>query len=102
MAKCKDCIYVDICDYTSGTTDTSCGHFKDSSKFVELPCDTGEKVWVTYSGKEEKGEVIGFYITASLHVYTNVILEDGNTFTGVYGKNVFPRKEKFGKCKSYG
>lgn len=46
MITCKDCLYVDICDYTSGTTDTACGHFKDSSKFVELPCKVGDTVFV--------------------------------------------------------
>ena len=37
MTTCKDCLYVDICDYTSGTTETACAHFKDCSRFMELP-----------------------------------------------------------------
>ena len=36
MATCKDCVHIDICDYTQGTTDIACGHFKDRSRFVEL------------------------------------------------------------------
>lgn len=46
MTICKDCIYVDICDYTSGTTEAACGHFKDSSKFVELPCKVNDEFYV--------------------------------------------------------
>ena len=46
MATCKDCIYVDICDYTSGATETACGHFKDSSKFIELLCKVGDIFFV--------------------------------------------------------
>ena len=46
MTICKDCIYVDICDYTSGTAETACGHFKDSSKFVELPCKVEDEFYV--------------------------------------------------------
>lgn len=45
MAVCKDCIYVDICDYTSGTTETDCRYFKDSSKFIELPFNIGDIVY---------------------------------------------------------
>ena len=119
MPKCRDCLHVDVCEHYAKTLNQKlaqycniqipfekekphsepCEFFKGRSRFVELPCHTGEKVWVTYLGREEtrsveKGEVIGFYITASLCVYTSVILEDGSTFTGAYGKNVFPRKEK--------
>lgn len=46
MPTCRDCIYVDICDYTAGTTETACGHFKDSSKFVELPCKVDDEFYV--------------------------------------------------------
>lgn len=57
MSICKDCIYIDICDYTSGTTETACGHFKDSSKFIELPCKVGDVIFCTTMGKIYKGIV---------------------------------------------
>ena len=44
MATCKDCIFVDMCDYTSGTSEPACGHFKDSSRVVELPDKHGNLV----------------------------------------------------------
>ena len=55
MAICKDCIYVDICDYTSGTTETACGHFKDRSQFVELPCKVGDSYFEIEQYCTERG-----------------------------------------------
>lgn len=46
MATCNDCIYVDMCDYTSGTSEPACGHFKDSSMFVKLPCKVNDEFYV--------------------------------------------------------
>lgn len=46
MITCKDCLYVDICDYTSGIADTACGHFKDRSKFVESPCKVNDEFYL--------------------------------------------------------
>ena len=123
MASCTECVHVEVCRYYTNELakangiplkleeverlleSDDCENFKNRARFVELPCHTGEKVWVTYLGRkgairsEEKGEVIGFFITSSLRVCASVILEDGSTFTGIYGKNVFPRKEELGKEK---
>ena len=67
MATCKDCLYVDICDYTSGTTETACGHFKDSSKFVELPCKVGDCLYALFPKSNAVVEyvVIAFWIEES-------------------------------------
>lgn len=48
MASCKDCICGDICidRYVCGDR-PACEHFKDRSKFVELPCKVGSEVFVT-------------------------------------------------------
>lgn len=63
MATCKDCIHVDVCcSYLStaynklklATPDfkllkniecDECQHFKDRSRFVELPCKVGDSVF---------------------------------------------------------
>lgn len=46
MATCETCVHVDICDYTSGITDTACGHFQDRSKFIDLPCKVNDEFYL--------------------------------------------------------
>lgn len=54
---CKDCLYYDFCndyneypDYiqhceqTTGT-EFKCSHFKDKSRFIELPCKVGDTAY---------------------------------------------------------
>ena len=48
MAICKDCIYYEVCPLgleIKGETGT-CLKFKDKSRFVEVPCNVGDKVAV--------------------------------------------------------
>lgn len=53
---CKDCVHYEVCmDYTTlSESETAqkfdqvekiCDHFKPKSRFVELPCEVGQKVW---------------------------------------------------------
>lgn len=46
---CKDCVHYDVCNIFGyevlGNFDI-CVHFKDKSKFIELPCKVGDKVFV--------------------------------------------------------
>lgn len=63
MASCKDCLIADICykykDMRDGKKtyseyfgeDTYCEHFKERSRFVELPCKVGDTI---YEIKERK------------------------------------------------
>lgn len=44
MPTCKDCLHAEICPwYCDGVV---CEHFKDRSKFVELPFKTGDRIYV--------------------------------------------------------
>lgn len=46
---CNDCIYYDVCDYDGDVAvfpDRICGFFKDRSRFVELPCNMGDTVYI--------------------------------------------------------
>lgn len=40
MKTCEDCIHYDIC--YDGLDRPICDSFKDSSKFIELPCSVGD------------------------------------------------------------
>lgn len=39
---CKDCVHYKPCFYANID---NCEYFKDKSKFIELPCKVGDKVW---------------------------------------------------------
>lgn len=47
LYKCGDCIYFPKCDSYGWEDDKSeiCGDYKDKSRFVELPCNVGDKVY---------------------------------------------------------
>lgn len=83
MTNCKECIREIVCKYNDDVNEYckgNCPHFKDHSKFVELPCKIGTKVFVTPDrgkhfhkatlyGCDEKGTFLVF-------VNDNELLED--------------------------
>lgn len=40
---CKDCLYYQMCIYSSGNKRCPC--FTDRSEWLHLPCKVGDKVW---------------------------------------------------------
>lgn len=48
---CKDCIHYEVCNALNESgvakilTPSQCGCFKDKSKYIELPCNIGDKVY---------------------------------------------------------
>lgn len=56
---CKDCVHYDVChsriafmmDYDDinntfiNDMEKRCKHFKDKSKYIELPCKVGDEIW---------------------------------------------------------
>lgn len=52
MATCKDCLHFEVCKFMYGEEFEqhwppfgTCDRFKDSSRFVELPCKVGDTVY---------------------------------------------------------
>lgn len=46
MASCKDCLHVDVCKSKDIFGDMPvCPHFKDRTRFVELPCKAGDIIY---------------------------------------------------------
>ena len=49
---CKECIHYDVCEYFDReesiplANTERCIHFKPKSRFIELPCEVGQKVYV--------------------------------------------------------
>ena len=52
MATCKDCIYHDVCTFADDIRFQDdickyCERYKDKSRYIELPCKLGDKVYQT-------------------------------------------------------
>ena len=117
MASCKDCVHVEVCgtfsilseDFEIASPEriaSDCNCFKDRSRFVELPCKVGDKVYLD-NLHIKYADVIGIYIDAfggvfDLRIYTNIQLANGfgykyfiskdYTFEDI-GKRLFLTKE---------
>lgn len=58
MMTCKDCMHYEVCcdEYELAHAEY-CNNFKDKSKYIELPCKVGDKVYVL---EYEDGEVVDY------------------------------------------
>lgn len=122
MATCKDCLHWKVCNEYRGAfwghkaqysspiinaSADSCIFYKDRSRFVELPCKVGDKVYLD-NLHIKYADVIGIYIDAfggvfDLRVYTNIQLANGfgyeyfiskdYTFEDI-GKRIFLTREQ--------
>lgn len=52
---CKKCIHYGLCTLTYDDK-FGCTHFKLKSRFVELPCEVGQKVWFVQSTNWQRTE----------------------------------------------
>lgn len=58
---CKECLCCDVCVYLHDTESVdfeeinplACKHFKPKSRFVELPCEVGDRVYSINIGDEK-------------------------------------------------
>ena len=122
--ECTDCVHYELClhqekfliehnrkdlirRYGFGLCEPeNCCHFQDRSRFVELPCKVGDKVYLD-NLHIKYADVIGIYIDAfggvfDLRIYTNIQLANGfgykyfiskdYTFEDI-GKRLFLTKE---------
>ena len=87
MASCKECIHFDRCkglykfDRLQKAVSKGCSYFKDRSRFVELPCRVGDKVYFN-NVHLRYARVIAIYIDASggmfdLDITTNIATATG-------------------------
>lgn len=85
MATCKDCIHYDLCKnscgetdiyipgindpaFTSKTVEIDCSVFKDKSRFVELPCNVGDKLYYVIEDYDEEGSNSFVYETKVVYI----------------------------------
>ena len=111
---CKDCVHYEAClDWCRGFEEepAKCEHFKDKSKFIELPCKVGDKAYVIDNGDYQSNykpyvrekvvtEISWKYTRAGKDLGFGLILKGGNyDVSSRYnissiGKSVFFTPEK--------
>lgn len=71
MASCKECIREIVCKYNDGVNEYckgNCPHFKDHTRFVELPCKFGDIVYEMVLNRDKSfshwniHEVVGVHL----------------------------------------
>lgn len=116
MATCKDCLHYDLCksaiikringfikldeakEQVIKEYYESCNHFKDRSRFVEVPCKVGDRVYyiVNVNGKDEINSAVVQKVT--IHFENEVGYDCGIGEIGFsnrsIGKRVFLTKEE--------
>lgn len=88
MANCDNCLSIDVCDSYArikrGLTG-KCEHFKDRTRFVELPCKIGEEL---YRIKNVRGKKIVTETQLNQNTFWRIV------FGGEFGKTVFLTREE--------
>ena len=93
---CKDCVHYKPCFYANID---NCEYFKDKSKFIELPCKVGDKVWFikfmwNYAKQPIPALVCGIKTFSNSGTFTFTALTDTNNISRSFitqdiGKTVF-------------
>ena len=105
MATCKECIHSECCFMQYGKTEAlkwqselGCKNFKDRSRFVELPCKVGDRVYyiANVNGKDEINSAVVQKVT--IHFENEVGYDCGIGEIGFsnrsIGKRVFLTEEQ--------
>ena len=91
MASCKECLYGDVCFTVLDSM--QCQHFKDRSRFVELPCKVGDTVYRLKDDKVTKEQVVEFGISnRGVVLYRTLGYELG--YSDYFGNSLFFSKEE--------
>lgn len=72
MKACLDCIHYPVCENCTKI----CAEFKDSEKFVEIPCSLGDEVYVINAG-DFYSNYLPFIEKAEIHGISQILLWDG-------------------------
>lgn len=113
MASCKDCVHYDVCQNLemngiSRIHPKQCSNFKDKSRFVELPCKVGDKVYFikfmwNYAKQPIPAMVCGIKTFSNSGTFTFTSLTDESNVPRSFinqdiGKTVFLTREEAEKA----
>ena len=95
---CKDCIHYEICTpYVSPSESFpevgGCKCFKDKSRYIELPCRVGSKIYMLVTKRSKVGLPPFTFIKVSRMTFYNLerVIQD-------FGKTVFLTREEAEKA----
>lgn len=96
---CKDCVHYGLCKYQStlmvedSCLAEQCADFKDRSRFIELPCELWDEVYMWAFGRNYHKEVIvGFII--DVYDPLKVVTQSGLELNAGRNANLFMTKEE--------
>ncbi len=104
MATCKECLHHDVCkkfnevrtkviNESNRGAENLCEVFVDRSRFIEMPCKEGEKVWVIRNHRgihhPREGIVSNIYVTDR-----GIGVGVKNIGRGIFGIKVFLTREE--------
>ena len=94
MASCKDCIHSKVCEFFSyritSNAEQKCKHFKDCSRFVELPIKPGEKVFYF----DTEGRIYETTVTQLVYGASGFLIDSDVMFnSNLIGKRFFLTRE---------
>ena len=109
MAMCKDCVHVEVCrEYVEGLAAArgvrlsvkeldsvlecdDCKHFKDRSRFVELPCKVGDTVYYFNSA----GEIYSQKVSGFIVNFVGILVDSDVMFDShLMGDRFFSTREE--------
>lgn len=95
---CKECIHYDVCDALeangiSKVYPSQCGCYKPKSRFIELPCEVGQKVyWINFVSKQiETDKVISLHLYEDGFSITTKTISNGSKAISTYTEDRFKR-----------
>lgn len=64
---CNQCLHRELCNVHGYIDADECGCYKDKSRYIELPCAVGDKIYQVIKPKKSKGniveyDVVGFHL----------------------------------------
>lgn len=90
---CKKCIHYGLCTLTYDDK-FGCTHFKPKSRFVELPCEVGQKVWfINKVGVPDDDYRMSFHyewVVGETYFHLSML--------NVFGKTIFLSREEAEKA----
>lgn len=93
MVSCKDCLSYEVCKHRDVFGDMPiCEHFKDRTRFVELPCKVGDTIYSIKNHHINECEVAWIRIDTRISITIRLMTKD-YIFYDVsrkdFGKTVF-------------
>ena len=93
---CQDCLHFEVCDDYQRRF-ANCNHFKDRSRFIEMPCVVGEKIYTIDKGYICDEQIIN--VDCFVNFNTFVIRSSNSIFSeNALGKTVFFTREEAEKA----